>query len=200
MMKGCAMAAIVCVAALAGGARNAQAQQQQQQQQGGGRQGRAEPIQSIEDRTNGLKKIDGFFPLYWDEAGGRLFLEIPKLDTEVLMSTGLATGLGSNDIGLDRGMLTGGRIIKFERVRPARADGPAQLRFRAQTTNAAEARTVRDAFARSVLWGFRSRAQPASACWSITPSSSSATPTTLPAGCGRAATASMRPAAPSTCR
>src|SRR5688572_6159119 len=114
MVKARAMAVIVCVAALAGGARDAQAQQQQ----GGGRQGRAEPIPSIEDRTNGLKKIDGFYPLYWDEAGGRLLLEIPKLDTEVLMSTGLATGLGSNDIGLDRGVLTGSRIIKFERSGP----------------------------------------------------------------------------------
>jgi hypothetical protein len=47
----------------------------------------------------------------WDEAAGRLWLEIPKLDTEVLYSTGLATGLGSNDVGLDRGILTGSRIV-----------------------------------------------------------------------------------------
>jgi hypothetical protein len=149
MVKGRAMAAIVCVAALAGGARDAQAQQQ-----GGGRQGRAEPIPSIEDRTNGLKKIEGFYPLYWDEAGGRLFLEIPKLETEVLMSTGLATGLGSNDIGLDRGMLTGSRIIKFERSGPRVLMVQPNYNFRALTESAAEARTVRDAFARSVLWGF----------------------------------------------
>ena len=115
---------------------------------------RTEPITSIDEKTNGLKKIDGFFPLYWDEAAGRLWLEIPKLDTEVLYSTGLATGLGSNDIGLDRGILTGSRIVKFERVGPRVLMVQPNYQFRALTTSAAEARTVRDAFARSVLWGF----------------------------------------------
>jgi hypothetical protein len=79
---------------------------------------RREAISTISSRTTGMKKIDGFFPMYWDETGGRLFLEIPKLDTEVLHSTGFATGLGSNDIGIDRGALSGARIVKFERVGP----------------------------------------------------------------------------------
>jgi hypothetical protein len=127
--------------------------------QGGGqggqrRPGGAEPIVPIEERTNGLKKIDGFYPLYLDEAAGKLWLEIPKLDTEVLYSTGLATGLGSNDIGLDRGILTGSRIIKFERAGSRVMMVQPNYQFRALTTNQAEARTVRDAFARSVLWGF----------------------------------------------
>ena len=99
----------------------------QGQRGGGAGAGRAESIPSIADRTGGMKKIDGFFPLYWDEAGGRLFLEIPKLDTEVLHSTGFGTGLGSNDIGIDRGALTGSRIVKFERVGPRAADGAAEL-------------------------------------------------------------------------
>jgi hypothetical protein len=116
--------------------------------------GGAEPIPSIEERTSALEKIDGFFPLYWDEAGGRLFLEIPKLDTEVLYSTGLATGLGSNDIGLDRGILTGSRIVTFERTGPRVLMVQPNYQYRALTDNLAEARTVRDAFARSVLFGF----------------------------------------------
>ena len=123
--------------------------------QAGRRQGEPEPIPSIEDRTKAFKKIDGFFPLYWDEAGGRLFLEVPALDTEVLHSTGLATGLGSNDIGLDRGILTGSRIVTFERAGPRVLMVQPNYRFRAHTDNDAEARTVRDAFARSVLWGFQ---------------------------------------------
>jgi hypothetical protein len=120
----------------------------------GGRKPGGDQITSIDERTNGLKKIDGFFPLYWDESAGRLWLEIPKLDTEVLYSTGLATGLGSNDIGLDRGILTGSRIVKFERAGPKVLMVQPNYQFRAVTTSAAEARTVRDAFARSVLWGF----------------------------------------------
>ena len=111
-------------------------------------------IQSIGDRTSGLKKIDGFFPLYWDEAQGRLWLEIPKLDTEVLYNTGLATGLGSNDIGLDRGVLTGSRIVKFERQGPRVLMVQPNYEFRSQTQNPTEARRVTDAFARSVLWSF----------------------------------------------
>lgn len=118
------------------------------------RRGGAEPIPSLDERTKDLKKIDGFFPLYWDEAGGRLWLEVPALDTEVIYSTGLASGLGSNDIGLDRGMLTGSRIVKFERSGTRLMMVQPNYRFRALTGNAAEARTVRDAFARSILWSF----------------------------------------------
>jgi len=99
--------------------------------------------------------MDGFFPMYWDENAGKLFIEIPKLDMEVLYSTGLSTGLGSNDIGLDRGMTTGSRIITFERSGPRVLMVQPNYQFRAVTTNAAEAKTVRDAFARSVLWGFQ---------------------------------------------
>ncbi|HEU5162606.1 MAG TPA: DUF5117 domain-containing protein, partial [Thermoanaerobaculia bacterium] len=111
-------------------------------------------IAPIEERTAGLKKIDGFFPLYWDEGAARLWMEIPALNTEVLYTTGLASGLGSNDIGLDRGMLTGSRIVTFERTGPRVLMVQPNYRFRAITSNPAEARTVRDAFARSVLWSF----------------------------------------------
>ena len=108
----------------------------------------------IADRTKNLKKIDGFHPLYWDENTGRLYLEIPRLDTEVLYATYLATGLGSNDIGLDRGMTTGSRIVKFERSGPRIMMVQPNYQFRALTQSAAEARTIREAFARSVLWSF----------------------------------------------
>ena len=124
------------------------AQERRQPEAGGG------PPPSIAERTKNLKKIDGFFPMYWDENAGKLFLEIPKLDTEVLYSTGMATGLGSNDIGIDRGQTTGSRIVAFERAGPRILMVQPNYRFRALTQNAAEARTVRDAFARSVLWGF----------------------------------------------
>jgi Met-zincin/Domain of unknown function (DUF5117) len=140
------MTAVICIVAVLASAAPSAAQ--------GGRKPGGEQPATIEDRTSGLKKIDGFFPLYWDESAGRLWLEIPKLDTEVLYSTGLATGLGSNDIGLDRGILTGSRIVKFERAGPKVLMVQPNYQYRALTTNPAEARTVRDAFARSVLWGF----------------------------------------------
>lgn len=143
------LARLVCLIPLAGMTFNSPALAQ-----GARRPGAADPIPSIDEKTNGLKKIDGLFPLYLDEAGGRLWLEIPRLDVEVLYSTGLATGLGSNDIGLDRGALTGSRIVKFERAGSRILLVQPNYQFRALTTSPTEARTVRDAFARSVLWGF----------------------------------------------
>ena len=95
---------------------------QAQQPPGGGGRGGGQaaggPVASIADRTAGMQKIDGYFPLYWDERTGSLFLEIPRFDTEFLMNTGLAAGLGSNDIGLDRGAGGGARLVLFQRVGP----------------------------------------------------------------------------------
>ena len=69
----------------------------------GRRGGSGTRSQTIEERTNGMRKLDGYFPLYWDERTGSLFLEIPRLNSDFLYTTGLAAGLGSNDLGLDRG-------------------------------------------------------------------------------------------------
>jgi hypothetical protein len=118
-------------------------------------QGRAGgPVRTIEDRTAGLRRMDGYFPLYWDSAAGQLLMEIPRLDTEVLHVAGLGAGLGSNDIGLDRGQLQGSRIVRFERVGQRVLMVQPNYDYRASSTNPAEVRAVRDAFARSVLWGF----------------------------------------------
>jgi len=130
--------------------------------QGGRGGGQAQTaLPTIEQRTAGMRKLDGFFPLYWEEAAGKLWLEVPagRLDTEVLYITGLGSGLGSNDIGLDRGALQGSRIVVFERVGPRVLMVQPNYRFRASSTNPAEVRAVRDAFARSVLWGFTVAAQ-----------------------------------------
>jgi len=75
-------------------------------------------VGSIADRTATMQKIDGYFPIYWDERTGSLFLEIPRFDTEFLLNTGLAAGLGSNDIGLDRGGGGGARLVLFQKVGP----------------------------------------------------------------------------------
>ena len=121
---------------------------------GGGQAAAGGPIQSIETRTNGMQKIDGFFPLYWDERTGSLFVEIPKLDTEILMNTGLAAGLGSNDIGLDRGSGGGAKVVSFQRVGPRVLMVQPNLSFRSSSDNPRERKSVEDSFAKSVLWGF----------------------------------------------
>jgi hypothetical protein len=146
-----ALAAIAVVVALAmpsNGLAQARAQGQQPSQP-----------QTIEQRTAGMTRLDGYFPLYHDEAAGTLFMEIPRFDTEVLYITGLASGLGSNDIGLDRGILQGSRIVEFERRGGKVLMVQPNYDFRASSDNAAEVKAVTDAFARSVLWGFTVAAQ-----------------------------------------
>jgi hypothetical protein len=131
----------------------------QQPPAGGGRgggqpAGAAGPIPAIDARTTGMQKIDGFYPLYWEERTGSLFVEIPKLDTEILLNTGLAAGLGSNDIGLDRGTGGGARIVSFQRVGPRVLMVQPNMSFRSSSANPLERKSVEDSFAKSVLWGF----------------------------------------------
>ena len=88
------------------------------------------PPASIETKTAGMQKLDGFVPLHWDEAEGRLYLEIGRFGVEILHSKGFASGLGSNDIGIDRGargrsMVGGGlRGRGLRRRLPGRAAPP----------------------------------------------------------------------------
>jgi hypothetical protein len=124
-----------------------------------GRGGGAQALRTIEERTAAMRKLDGFFPLYFDSAAGQLFMEIPRLNTEVLHIMGLGAGLGSNDIGLDRGGLMGSRIVTFERSGPRVMMVQPNYDFRSSSTNPAEVRAVRDAFARSILWGFQVAAE-----------------------------------------
>ncbi|MFQ6045203.1 MAG: DUF5117 domain-containing protein, partial [Gemmatimonadales bacterium] len=116
-------------------------------------------LPSIEDKTAGMRQLDGFFPLYWDPDQGTLWMEISNFDAEVLHNNGIGAGLGSNDIGIDRGQLAGSRIVKFERVGRKILMVQPNYGFRASSDNAAEVRAVSDAFARSVLWGFTAAAE-----------------------------------------
>ncbi len=121
--------------------------------QGGG-QGRGGRPPAIADRTAGMQKLDGFMPLYWDEASGTLFMEIGRFNQELIHLAGLSSGLGSNDIGLDRAQLGGTRIVKFERVGPKIFMTEPNYDYRADSPDAAERKAVEDAFAKSILWGF----------------------------------------------
>jgi hypothetical protein len=106
------------------------------------------------DLTGESRKIAGFVNLYWDEKGGKMWMEVPKLDTELLYVTSLAAGLGSNDIGLDRAQLGRRHLVRFERTGPKVLMVAPNMSFRAISDNAAERRAVTDSFAQSVLFGF----------------------------------------------
>ncbi|SVE12722.1 uncharacterized protein METZ01_LOCUS465576, partial [marine metagenome] len=110
-------------------------------------------LPSIQELTEGMQKMDGFLPLYWDEDEGELWMEIPELNQEMIHYVGYGAGLGSNDLGLDRGALRGSRMVKFEKIGRKVLMVQPNYQFRAVTDNPSEIKAVRDAFARSVLWG-----------------------------------------------
>jgi hypothetical protein len=113
----------------------------------------ATTLPTIATKTATMRKLDGFLPLYWDAQSGRLWMEVPG-DTEVLWVSGLAAGLGSNDIGLDRGQVQDSRIVRFHRVGPKVLLEQPNFTFRASSGVPGEVRAVEDAFAKSDLWGF----------------------------------------------
>jgi hypothetical protein len=115
---------------------------------------------TIAEKTAGAQKLAGNFNLYWDAKQGKLWLEIDKWGSEFLYVSGLPAGVGSNDIGLDRGQLSGpARIVRFERSGPKVLLVQENLRFRAVSNDADEKRAVHDSFAESVLWGFTAAAE-----------------------------------------
>ncbi len=119
----------------------------------------AQSVPSIEERTDGMQRIEGFFDLYWDEATGSLFWEIERLDEEFIWQISMGSGLGSNPIGIDRGQLRGTYVLAARRVGPKVLLIEPNYRYVANTANALEVQAVRDAFAPSVHWGFDVEAQ-----------------------------------------
>src|SRR5579872_611523 len=114
----------------------------------------AEPVPAIEAKTRSMMKLDGYFPLYWDEHEGSLWLEIPRFGTDFLYATGLAAGLGSNDIGLDRGIEGNAAIVYFERTGPKVFLVQRNENYRSSSRNPAERKSVEESFATSILKGF----------------------------------------------
>jgi Met-zincin/Domain of unknown function (DUF5117) len=109
---------------------------------------------TIVAKTAGTQKLPGYFDLYWDAKQGKLWLVVDKWNTEFLYQSSLAAGVGSNDIGLDRGQLGATRIVRFERSGNKVLLVQLNLDYRAVTNDPDERRAVQDSFAESVLAGF----------------------------------------------
>jgi len=105
-------------------------------------------------QNNNWKKMDGFIPFWWDESMGRIWWEVDRLEQEMLYVNSLSSGLGSNDIGLDRGQLGNTRIVKFQRVGRRLFLTQPNYSYRAITSDAIERRAVEESFAQSVIASF----------------------------------------------
>ena len=115
---------------------------------------KAQTLPSIEDKTKNLTAYNGFLNFFWDDNAGKIWLQINKLDTELLYQTSLPSGLGSNDVGLDRGLLGQGAVVKFIKAGNKILMVQPNYSYRATSNNAAEKRAVEQSFAQSTLWGF----------------------------------------------
>ena len=115
---------------------------------------KAAPEKTIAERTAGMRHQDGLFPLDYDAATGKLFLTVHELDKDFLLIGSLPYGLGSNDIGLDRGKLIARHVVHFTRSGPRLLLIEPNLDYRSSATNPDEHLAVRQSFAESVLAGF----------------------------------------------
>ena len=112
-------------------------------------------IPNLSEFTSDLDKKEGYLNFYWDDNKGKIYLEIKNLNQELIYINYLSAGIGSNDLGLDRGQIGGTRIIKFVKMGPKILMVQPNYKYRAISNNEEEIKSVEDAFAKSTLWGFQ---------------------------------------------
>ena len=102
----------------------------------------------------GVFKYEGYFTFYYDENKDKIFLQVENLEREFLYVNALSEGIGSNDIGLDRGQLGNTRVVKFIKAGNKLLLVQPNQDYRAITKNIEEKKSVQQAFAKSVIHGF----------------------------------------------
>jgi hypothetical protein len=92
-----------------------------------------------------------------DPTTARVTFELPApaadgLVAELLHVVGMASGVGANDLGLDRGALRPARLIRLRRVGARLLVEAPNMDFRAVSTDPDERRAGRESYATSILW------------------------------------------------
>jgi hypothetical protein len=116
---------------------------------------------SMAEKTKTMELHKGYFNYYWDAAQGKIFLAVDKLETPFLYVNSLPAGLGSNDIGLDRGQIGDSRIVFFQRVGKKLLLTQPNTDYRAVTSDPREQKAVNESFAQSILFSFTIEAEEA---------------------------------------
>jgi hypothetical protein len=110
--------------------------------------------QTITEKVSGLKKFDGFFNFYWSDREGKIYLEVDRWKMDFLAISYLSRGMGSNDVGLDRGKIGAQKVVSFFRSGNKVLLIQPNLDYRADSGDSLEVRAVSESFATSVIWGF----------------------------------------------
>jgi hypothetical protein len=105
--------------------------------------------------ANSPEMLEGYVPLRWDAHDGKLLMEITRFGEELIWQVSLASGVGSNPIGLDRSQLGATHLVRFERVGPRVLMVEPNYAYRALSNDASERRAVEQSFAQSILAGFK---------------------------------------------
>ncbi len=108
----------------------------------------------MNEKTKNMELRKGYFNYYWDATQGKIYLVIDKWNNPFLYVNSLPAGLGSNDIGLDRGQIGDSRIVYFNRVGKKVLLTQPNLDYRAVTNDPREQKAVNESFAQSVLFNF----------------------------------------------
>ena len=101
-----------------------------------------------------LKSYFGFFNFFYDKKNDHIYLEVEDLEKEFLYVNSLSEGIGSNDIGLDRGQLGGRRVVYFKKAGNKLLLIEPNQKYRANSENYLEKKSIEQAFAKSVIWSF----------------------------------------------
>ena len=106
---------------------------------------------SLLDKT---QAYTGFFDFNYHPEKDAIYMTVKKLDEQFLYVNSLSQGIGSNDIGLDRGQLGNERVVYFSKAGNKLLLVQPNLRYRSTSENPLEQRSIKEAFAKSVLFGF----------------------------------------------
>lgn len=106
-------------------------------------------------KNKSVTPYEGYFDFYYEEKTDKIYLKVESLDKEFLYINSLSSGIGSNDIGLDRGQLGQERVVKFQKAGNKLLLVQPNQNYRALTDNDLERKSIAQAFAKSVLFGFK---------------------------------------------
>jgi hypothetical protein len=98
------------------------------------------------------QNFTGFLNGTQNTSTGKIVINLNNLNTDFLLVSYLASGLGSNDIGFDRGKITSQRLVQFKRFGNTIALIEKNTAFRAISNNVQEVKAVEDAFAFAILF------------------------------------------------
>ncbi|MDP5229618.1 MAG: zinc-dependent metalloprotease [Cellulophaga sp.] len=111
-------------------------------------------ISQFAEKSKNFQKYNGYFDFLYDVKTDKIYLEVTDLYTEFLYVYSLSSGIGSNDIGLDRGQLGNEQVVYFKKAGNKLLLVQPNLKYRALTDNVLEKKSVEQAFATSILFGF----------------------------------------------